>query len=215
MSAKKDLYVSFILDELKKGNYSRTIVYSLFNKSVNFISLSQFKAYWRVAQNQYYEIEGNKHPLKKYTIQFYPKNKQEDLSKLTDKQIELRIEAIVKEQKGKKFECMQCKEQLTINEYYFKIRPTFIEKDKTCRYCRIKNSGVLNVGSIIGKKEFENITEKYKCSICYEFKKKTEYSKNKSVKYPHRYGISYNCKECQNKLNSHYNNKRYKVSING
>lgn len=128
-----------------------------------------------------------------YEINQYPKNKNIDLCKLNDYQIIIRNNQ--KKYKYKKtFTCRQCFIKQCINEFYVKDKKTG-RRDRTCRDCRMKNSGVLNIGKQrfsdkIGEKGFR------RCSVCKTIKPLSEYSNQKN-KY---LGKASNCKKCNSKL---------------
>lgn len=125
----------------------------------------------------------------KYKLEQFPKNKDLDLSLMSNCQLLIRNNVL---NNSFDFICVKCGKKLDKNEFYIKNKNTENpRRDKTCRDCRMKSAGVLNIGKQrfadkIGEKGFK------KCSSCKEIKPLNFYSKNKST----HDGINKNCKEC-------------------
>jgi len=129
---------------------------------------------------------------KSYSIEQYPKNKGIDDAKLSIDQRLIRTNK-KKYKYGANYTCVQCCREQPIKEFYIKDKETG-RRDRTCRDCRMKNSGVVEIGKqrfsdLIGKKGFR------RCSVCKNIKPLNEYAKQKG----NYLGHASNCKECNSK----------------
>ena len=143
----------------------------------------------------------------KYKIEQFPKNKDFDLTKLNEYQIEIRNNQ-KKYYYGKEMTCNKCYKKQPIDEFYISNKVTG-RRQLYCRDCQMKGMGVVE----IGKQRFANkIIEKgfRRCSVCKEIKPLTEYTKSISG-YK---GYANNCYSCSNKLRAKYvKEQREKVGI--
>ena len=128
---------------------------------------------------------------KHYKIEYYPKFKNQDKSKLGGHQITLRNKSkkyIYKEEKT----CNKCFKLQPIKEFYIKNKQTG-RRNLSCRDCQMKKAGVLE----IGKQRFADQIESKgfrRCTLCKNIKPLTEFTKNKGQKN----GISNSCYNCAN-----------------
>lgn len=134
----------------------------------------------------------------KYSIEKFPKNKNEDYSKLSSHQIILRgKQKVYKYAKTKA--CNKCFKELdSIKEFYLKDSKTGRRANK-CRDCTLEEQGVIEIGKTrmamkIFKKGFRN------CSTCRQIKPLNEFFKN-----AHEYGgIDNKCKACCIEIHEKY-----------
>lgn len=137
----------------------------------------------------------------KYTIEQYPKNKDFEVSKLSEYQIYVRNNQR-KYKYGETKTCSKCHKKLPIKEFYIKDKETG-RRCGYCRDCQMREADIIEIGKVrfakdILKKGFR------RCSVCKEIKPLTAYSKSVAG-YE---GYSSNCYECSNRLHSDFLQKQ-------
>lgn len=140
--------------------------------------------------------------MKKYKIKQYPANKDISLENLSIRQNCVRdnAEPILSGTETKRCKC--CAKELPLTEFYYKDKSRK-RRDTTCRDCRLKAAGILN----IGKLRFERalLEKKFRrCSVCKQILPLTEFYKNRTS----HGGYSNNCKQCSVELTRTYRQRQ-------
>lgn len=126
-----------------------------------------------------------------YLIEQFPKNK--DVSNLSEEQKDIRKNQKKHTYKDK-FTCIKCYYEQPIEEFYIADRKTG-RRHKTCRDCKLKAEGVVEIGKFrFSKKIFAKGFRR--CSVCKDTKSITEYQKNKTAFG----GYSNTCRDCNYQL---------------
>jgi hypothetical protein len=134
---------------------------------------------------------------KKYIVEQFPKNKT--ITGLSDVQLKTRTNK--KHIKEKTKICKQCGREQRVTEFYMKDKTK--RRDTTCRDCRIKNQGCVEIGKVRFAKKIL-VKGFRRCSVCKDIKPLTAYTKS-STGYG---GYSNNCYKCSNELHSKFLQKQ-------
>lgn len=140
--------------------------------------------------------------MKKYKIIQYPANKDISVENLSIRQNCIRDNAEPPFSGNETKRCKCCGKELPLAEFYYKDK-IHKRQDTTCRDCRLKAAGILNIGKLrferaLLKKQFR------RCSICKQILPLTEFYKNRTS----HAGYSYNCKQCSVDLTRIYRQKQ-------
>lgn len=141
---------------------------------------------------------------KKYKLVQYPKNKDIPTRNLSIDQLWVRdrINAVQEDHQTEKRRCNECRKELPVGEFYLKNRETG-RLDRTCRDCRMKKAGILN----IGKYRFSAtlLDKKFRrCSICKQILPLMEFNPSTTSAG----GYSHTCKECNVHLTRNYRQRQ-------
>lgn len=138
--------------------------------------------------------------MKEYTIEQFPKNKEQ--TELSTEQAVIRKRAKKVKPIGTDRQCRRCGKVQPITEYYPKVKGGE-RRAATCRDCQLERAGVKEVGrqryaTAIQKKGFR------RCGCCKETFPMTTFSRNSHSKN----GYGYVCQRCNNKMHDEFIKKQ-------
>jgi len=129
--------------------------------------------------------------MKEYSIEKFPKNKKEDSNLLSREQKLIRLKSTKKVYTyGGTLQCKRCTTVLPITEFYVANKETG-RRHTTCRDCKLKAAGVLEVGKLRFAKKI--LTKGFRrCSICKNIQPIINFCNSKYGSY----GKSNTCRAC-------------------
>lgn len=138
----------------------------------------------------------------RYTVEQFPKNKDIDPAKLSVDQVRVRRGARTYTY-GKKIRCKKCGKEHSVVEYWLKDKKTG-RRDSTCRDCRMKLAGVIEIGkSRFAMKLFGKGFRR--CTACKTILPLTDFSRLRGAFG----GINNTCKSCSFRLHKEFQDRQH------